>query len=193
MPYFSEGCMQKWEDSPGFGISSRRIGFGTWIGCTGRWRSIFQSIRADGVFVLELLKIAAFPSDMKSLEKEGIRDVWRAEKLRECGYSRVGGILEYVEHSAGHRDGAETAKEVVGGACRRELTAGWKAGGNRNKILWEMPGDPACREHTRNIRNLWKHSLRDTGGNGRPKSFWRCRRALGTERVGACGVQLWQA
>lgn len=69
--------------------------------------------KVDGAFALELLKAAPFPSDLKTLGIEGIREVWRMAKLRERGYSRAKKILEYAEHSVGRKDGAETAKEVV--------------------------------------------------------------------------------
>lgn len=69
--------------------------------------------KVDGAFALELLKEAPFPSDLKLLGTEGIRDIWHAAKLRGHGYSRAKEILEYAEHSVGRVDGAETAKEVV--------------------------------------------------------------------------------
>jgi len=69
--------------------------------------------KMDGAFALELLKTAPFPSDLKTLEIEGIREVWRAAKLRGRGYSRAKEILEYAEHSVGRGDGAEAAKEAV--------------------------------------------------------------------------------
>lgn len=69
--------------------------------------------KVDGAFALELLKEAPFPSDLKLLGTEGIRDVWHAAKLRGRGYSRAKEILEYAEHSVGRMDGAETAKEAV--------------------------------------------------------------------------------
>ncbi len=69
--------------------------------------------KVDGAFALELLKTAPFPSDLKFLGTEGIRDVWHGAKLRGRGYSRAEEILEYAGHSVGRRDGAETAREVV--------------------------------------------------------------------------------
>lgn len=57
--------------------------------------------KVDGAFVLELLKEVSFPSDLKLLWTEGIRDIWHAAKLRGRGYSRAKEILEYAEHSVG--------------------------------------------------------------------------------------------
>ena len=36
--------------------------------------------KVDGAFVLELLKEVPFPSDLKLLWTEGIRDIWHAAK-----------------------------------------------------------------------------------------------------------------
>lgn len=69
--------------------------------------------KVDRAFALELLKEAPFPSDLKLLGTERIRDIWHAAKLRGRGYSRAKKILEYAVHSIGRVDGAETAKEVV--------------------------------------------------------------------------------
>ena len=69
--------------------------------------------KVDGAFSLELLKAAPFPDDLKALDENGIRQIWREAKLRGGGYSRSGEILGYARLSVGIRDGADAAKIAV--------------------------------------------------------------------------------
>ena len=55
--------------------------------------------KVAGVFSLELLKQPPFPDDLSALGEVGIRQIWHEAKLRGCGYSRAGEILEYAEAS----------------------------------------------------------------------------------------------
>ena len=69
--------------------------------------------KVDGAFSLELLKAAPFPDDLKALDENGIRQIWREAKLRGGGYSRSGEILGYARLSVGIRDRADAAKIAV--------------------------------------------------------------------------------
>jgi transposase len=69
--------------------------------------------RVEGLFSLELLKVAPFPDDMTALGTEGIRNIWHNAKLRGRGYSRAAEILRYAESSIGIKDGAEMDKIKV--------------------------------------------------------------------------------
>ena len=63
--------------------------------------------------ILELLKSAPFPADLKALDENGIRQIWHEAKLRGRGYSRSGEILVYARASVGIRDGADAARIAV--------------------------------------------------------------------------------
>lgn len=69
--------------------------------------------KTEGTFSLELLKQVPFPDDLAALKEEGIRQIWHNAKLRGCGYSRAGEILEYAQTSVGIREGKENGKLVV--------------------------------------------------------------------------------
>lgn len=80
--------------------------------------------KVDGAFALESLKEAPFPSDLKLLGTERIRDLWHAAKMRRRGYNREEGLLEYARRSVGRMDGTETAKEAVRWLTEKDQTAG---------------------------------------------------------------------
>jgi transposase len=69
--------------------------------------------KIDGVFTLELLKRAPFPTDLIALGADGIRQIWHEAKLRGRGYSRAGEILQYAKKSVGIVDGAGASKTAV--------------------------------------------------------------------------------
>lgn len=77
--------------------------------------------KVDGAFAMELLKAAPFPEDLKEIGTDGIREVWRAAKLRGRGYSKAVEILRYAEQSVGLKDGAGASKEAVRWFAERVL------------------------------------------------------------------------
>lgn len=84
--------------------------------------------KVDGAFAMELLKAAPFPEDLKEIGTDGIREVWRAAKLRGRGYSRAAEILRYAERSVGLKDGAGASKEAVRWFAERVLELDRKLG-----------------------------------------------------------------
>lgn len=69
--------------------------------------------KTDGLFCLEVLRIAPFPEDLLKLGEDGIRQIWREAKLRGRGYSRAGEIIKYASESVGLKDGTEAGKTVA--------------------------------------------------------------------------------
>ena len=69
--------------------------------------------KIDGAFALEVLKISAIPSDIAALGAEGMKKIWHDAKLRGCGYSRAGEIVDYAEKSVGLTDGTDAGREAV--------------------------------------------------------------------------------
>lgn len=69
--------------------------------------------KIDGVFCMEVLKVAPFPKDIIALGEQGIRDIWHAAKLRGRGYSRAGEILELAHKSVGMKEGADAGRQSV--------------------------------------------------------------------------------
>lgn len=69
--------------------------------------------KIDGAFTLEVLKVSAIPSDIKSLGEEGIKNIWRDAKLRGRGYSRASVIVSYADKSVGLKEGADVGREAL--------------------------------------------------------------------------------
>lgn len=69
--------------------------------------------KVDGVFCLEILKVAPFPEDLLALGVKGIEQVWHNAKLRGRGYSRAQTIIDCAETSVGLKDGANASKLAV--------------------------------------------------------------------------------
>ena len=69
--------------------------------------------KTDGLFCLEVLRIAPFPEDLLKLGEEGIRQIWHEAKLRGRGYSRAGAIIKYANESVGLKDGTDASKTAV--------------------------------------------------------------------------------
>ena len=67
----------------------------------------------DGAFTLALLEEAPFPDDLIALGEEGIRNVWRNNKLRGGGYRNASKILQYARESVGQKEGIEIARDKV--------------------------------------------------------------------------------
>lgn len=69
--------------------------------------------KIDGSFVLELLKVAPLPQELKEIGAEGIRDIWHRAKLRGRGYGRACEIAQYAEESVGLAEGAESSGMAI--------------------------------------------------------------------------------
>lgn len=69
--------------------------------------------KTDGLFCLEILRIAPFPEDLLKLGEDGIRQIWHEAKLRGRGYSRAGEIIKYARESVGLKDGTEAGKTAA--------------------------------------------------------------------------------
>lgn len=69
--------------------------------------------KVDGVFCLEILKVAPFPEDLLALGVKGIEQVWHNAKLRGRGYSRAQTIIDCAETSVGLKDGTNASKLAV--------------------------------------------------------------------------------
>ena len=69
--------------------------------------------KTDGLFCLEVLRVAPFPADLLKLGEEGIRQIWHEAKLRGRGYSRSGEIIKCAGKSVGLKDGSEAGKTAV--------------------------------------------------------------------------------
>ena len=66
-----------------------------------------------GAFAISLLKVAPFPEDLLDIGEEGIRDIWKADKLRGRGYSRSAEIIRIARTSVGLKDGTCSSKIAV--------------------------------------------------------------------------------
>lgn len=69
--------------------------------------------KTDGLFCLEILRIAPFPDDLLKLGAEGIRQIWHEAKLRGRGYNRAGEIIKYARESVGVKDGIKAGKTAI--------------------------------------------------------------------------------
>lgn len=69
--------------------------------------------KLDGGFALSILKVAPFPKDLAKLGEDGIREIWKENKLRGRGYSRAKSIVEIAETSVGMTDGSDSGKKAV--------------------------------------------------------------------------------
>ena len=69
--------------------------------------------KLDGAFTLEVLKKAPFPEDILALGEDGLKEIWRAAKLKGCSYSKAGRIVRYAGESVGLTDGTGAGKKAV--------------------------------------------------------------------------------
>ncbi len=67
----------------------------------------------NGAFALALLKEAPHPTDLLKIGEEGIRDIWKKNRLRGCGYNRAAKIIQMAETSVGMKDGTDSSKQAV--------------------------------------------------------------------------------
>ena len=69
--------------------------------------------KIDGTFAMSLLATTSIPRELAALGETGIRDIWRAEKLKGRGYSRAKEIVRLANESTGLTHGAEARKIAV--------------------------------------------------------------------------------
>lgn len=69
--------------------------------------------KVDGAFAISLLKVAPFPEDLLDIGEDGIRNIWKADKLRGRGYSRSAEIIRIARTSVGMKDGTGSSKIAV--------------------------------------------------------------------------------
>lgn len=69
--------------------------------------------KIDGAFTLEVLKVAPMPSDIVSLNAEGLKSLWHEAKLRRRGCSRAGVIVDYAKKSVGLTGGTDDGRESI--------------------------------------------------------------------------------
>ena len=69
--------------------------------------------KLDGAFTLEVLKKAPFPEDILALGEDGLKEIWRAAKLKGASYSKAGRIVRYAGESVGLTDGTQAGKRAV--------------------------------------------------------------------------------
>lgn len=75
------------------------------------YRKAFSKI--DGDFTISLLKRGLLPSDLAKLGEEGVRKIWREDKLRGAGYRRVKDIVNYADKSVGLTQGSEARRKAI--------------------------------------------------------------------------------
>ena len=69
--------------------------------------------KIDGTFAMSVLATTSIPSELAALGETGIREIWRAGKLKGRGYSRAKDIVRLAKESTGLTDGAEARKIAV--------------------------------------------------------------------------------
>ena len=69
--------------------------------------------KIDGIFAMSVLATTSIPSELAALGETGIREIWRAEKLKGRGYSRAKEIVRLAKASTGLTHGAEARKMAV--------------------------------------------------------------------------------
>ena len=79
--------------------------------CFPEYQEAFGKL--DGAFTLEVLKKAPFPEDILAPGEDGLKEIWRAAKLKGCSYSKAGRIVRYAEESVGLTDGTGAGKKAV--------------------------------------------------------------------------------
>ena len=69
--------------------------------------------KMDGAFSVTLLKEAPLPSDLLKIGEDGIKEIWKKNHLRGCGYNRAAKIVEYARKSVGMKDGTDSSRQAV--------------------------------------------------------------------------------
>lgn len=67
----------------------------------------------DGAFSLALLKEAPFPKDILEIGEKGVREIWRAAKLKGRGYAKAREIVEAAAKSVGLTEGTDAGRVAV--------------------------------------------------------------------------------
>ena len=75
------------------------------------YKAAFSKI--DGAFTVSLLKRGLLPADLAELGEDGIRKVWREDKLRGAGYRRAKEIARLAGISAGLTYGGDARKTAI--------------------------------------------------------------------------------
>lgn len=112
------------------------------------YKTVFKDI--GSAFSLALLKEAPLPEDILKLGTDGVRDIWRAAKLRGCGYAKAGEIVEAASKSVGLSDGSSAGKTAV------KWFAGKMGELSQKQDQIEAELEEKCREipHTGNILEI---------------------------------------
>lgn len=109
------------------------------------YKTVFTDI--GSAFSLALLKEAPFPEDIVKLGADGVRNIWRAAKLRGRGYTKASDLVEAASKSVGLTEGASAGKMAVKWFAEKmeELS--------RKQAQVEAELEEKCRElpHTENI------------------------------------------
>ena len=69
--------------------------------------------KPDGAFALAVLREAPLPADIAAAGEDGLREIWRREKLKGRSYSKAEQIVRLAKESVGLRHGAAAARESV--------------------------------------------------------------------------------
>ena len=69
--------------------------------------------KMDGAFTVTLLKEAPLPADLLKIGEDGIKEIWKKNHLRGCGYNRAPKIIEFARKSVGMRDGTDSSRQAV--------------------------------------------------------------------------------
>lgn len=84
--------------------------------------------KIDGVFTLELIKVASTPRSLIKLGEDGIKNIWHNAKLRGGCYSKAATIIEFAEKSVGLTEGIDAGADTISiyadELCRLDKTLG---------------------------------------------------------------------
>ena len=75
------------------------------------YKEAFSKI--DGDFTISLLKRGLLPSDLAELGEEGIRKIWKENRLRGGGYCRAKKIVSFAGKSVGLTQGGEARRKAI--------------------------------------------------------------------------------
>lgn len=75
------------------------------------YREAFSKI--DGDFTISLLKRGLLPSDLAKLGEEGVRKIWKEDKLKGAGYPRAKSIASFAAKSVGLTQGGEARRKAI--------------------------------------------------------------------------------
>ena len=67
----------------------------------------------EGAFSLRLLEAASMPEDILALGEAGIKAIWKAAKLKGCGYNKAKSILLAASNSVGLKEGQVAGRMAI--------------------------------------------------------------------------------